>query len=521
MEQLTSNRGDSSGRTVEFDHLLDGLGSGRDRLCRSLDRTDRGFDRDLRTPLYEGANREEILDLLSGKIGPAPYEELEGIDQHEREKVGPLSIMLPYAERRESVLKYWKQDFNPDMSCFEAAVSKVCGLIPAGSLRLDSFREAYRMMPKDTSLGLPYLTRDKQYAASYLARAQEVSSPGQIYPCVLYWRGQSAGLREVPKQRVVWGFDHAETIIGATVLYPVLNVLKRLQGFSAWVGDVAVDRAMTRIIRKAQGRRIISMDYSGFDSSLARPMLDAVDSILCVWFQDPGPDRIRLLGEVSATIPLVVPYDVLDGRNGGMPSGSVLTNLRDTIANLIAGFYAGIRLQSELLDYEVLGDDSVFLFANDMDPEALSRAVSELGLESNPSKQFVSLYSAHFLQRWHSSEHERQHLFVGVRSPYRAMSGMLGYERFRNDWSKWMDSSRWIMQVENVRHDPRFRPFVAFLKYGDKVLLSGIDPVEVFRRAGGSEMIRSVLSIASFPFNVQNPDRVKEFETTRVLRELG
>jgi hypothetical protein len=494
---------------------------GAARLELSLARTEVGFGEDLRTPFFNGKSRSEILNLLQDRIGFTSFQELTGIDETEKAKVGPMSIMLPYSERKPDVMKYWKQRFNADYEVLEKAAQKVSSLLPRRALSPASFDAAYDLMPRDTSLGLPWLTRDRRYASSYLDRARSLSSPEEIYPCVLYWRGQSAGLNEIPKQRVVWGFDHAETIFGATVLYPVLDALKRLNGFSAWLGDVFVDEAITRILRRSQGRRIISADYSGFDSSLHIELLNYVDLILGGWFDELGAARVQLLGQISNRVPLVVPFSILNGRTGGMPSGSVLTNLRDTIANLLAGWYVAYHEGVEIEDYEVLGDDSVFLFSDDLPPETFSDVVSDLGLESNPAKQFVSDTGVHFLQRWHSLEYSNNGLKRGVRSPFRAISGMLSYERWRRDWNKYLDSARWIMQVENTKNDPRFRTFVRFLFDGDRVLRSGIDPTTVFRKAGGADVIRSTLSIASFPFNVQNPEKIEAFETTQVLRSLG
>jgi hypothetical protein len=493
---------------------------GAERLTRSLDRTDTGFKEDLRTPFYKGESREWIIDRLEEKIGFTSFEELTGIDERERDKIGPMSIMVPYKEREESVKEYWHQEWHPDHDSLRHAVDMVKALMPARSLRPAEYSTAFEQMPKDTSLGLPWLTRDRSKANAYLRRAHAINKSTDVYPAVLYWRGQSKGLHEIPKQRVVWGFDHAETIRGARLLYPLIEALKMRNGFSAWLGDVYVDQAITDLLNKAQGRRIISMDFSGFDSSLAVELLDCVDAILASWFDESGANDVYLLGEIANTVSLVVPFDVLSGRNGGMPSGSVLTNMRDTIANLIAGVYAGVRSGSSLVDYEVLGDDSVYVYDEDMDPKELASYVEELGLSSNADKQFVSTTSCHYLQRWHSRLYITEGLCRGVRSPFRTLSGMVSYERFRKDWNKYMDTSRWIMQVENCKNDPRFVNMVKFLKDGDVILSSGVDPTEVFKRAGGADVVRSVLGIASFPFNVQNPEKVEVFETTRVLRSL-
>jgi hypothetical protein len=494
-------------------------GSCLDRLESTLERTDKGFDVDLRTPLFaREVKREEIVEAMVQEVGFTDFEELTDVDHTEMEKIGPFSLFAPYSKRRVNLQKYWSQSFNPDEEALARAVSNVRSLVPLLSLRVASFNSAFAMMPKDTSLGFPWLTSDRQYVEEYLERAQHIMSPDDIYPCMLYTRGQASGPHET-KTRDVWGFDHAETILGATVLYPTLNALRARRGFSAWLGDVYVDEALTSLLNQAQGRSVISMDYSGFDSSLSKGLLDVVDDILSSWFQEPGSSRIFLLGMISNTVPIVVPWEVLSGRNGGMPSGSVLTNLRDTIVNLVAGEYVGVRCNSSLANFEVLGDDSVFVFHNDMDIGNLETITRELGLETNPTKQFISRTGCHYLQRWHSLDYQVDGVSRGCRSPYRAISGMLSYERRRSGWNKYLDSARWIMQSENVKNDPRFERFVKWWSSGDGVLSSGIDPSEIFKRAGGAEVIRSTLNIASFPFNVQNPERVNEFETTRILRE--
>lgn len=502
--------------------LLDDLPEeGRARLLNGLERTRAGKSTDLRSPFYGRENtREEIISKLELAIGETSIQVLKDSDVREREKIGPYSIQSPMADRWDTVEPYFHQLFSADEECFSKAVKQFSALVPSHSLRMSTLQTAFDMMPTDTSLGLPWLTRDRSYVGDYLDRAAHLTDPSDLYPFVLYWRGQPTGPNQLPKQRVVWGSDHAETIRGATILYPMLNALRNLRGFSAWLGAPYVDDAMTRILTRANGKRIISMDYSGFDSSAHERLISAAFDVLREWFNEDAGLTLDLLEEIVLTAGLVVPDYVLLGRRGGIPSGTVVTNALGTIINGIAGLYVGFRSNSNLDDYELLGDDSVFLFSDSLEPENIAEIVGELGLVSNPEKQYVSTNAVHYLQRIHTTDWMPGGVCVGVRSPYRALNGMMSYERFRNDWNQYMDTSRWIMQCENVKHDPRFREFVQFLKDGDRVLKSGMSPIEAFRRAGGAEVIRSVLSIASFPYNVQNPERVRMFETTRILLEL-
>jgi hypothetical protein len=389
---------------------------------------------------------------------------------------------------------------------------------------------ALESMPHGTMKGLPTMSSDDSVDVQYLQRAMNLVSADGIYPCVAGWRGQPKGLHETPKQRLVWMFDHAETILGLSILYPVLNRLRVLPGFAAWSSDLVVDEQVTRLLVSARNARatIVSADFSNFDASVPYELIDCAFELLRFWFTDETKPRLDILQEVFATVPLLTPDGLFKDRKGGVPSGSALTNLIDTLVNLIAGYYVAARLGVKLTDFEVLGDDSVFVFQPFPGVKELSQAFMELGLDSNPEKQFVSQTACHFLQRWHSLEYQLTGVSRGVRTPYRALNGLLSLERWVQDGReadeqsrfKYLMAARAIMQVENVRWDPRFRVFVSLVKEGDKVLSSGIDPKEIFRRAGGSDAIRTNLSIASFPFNVQNPDNVEEFATSRVLREL-
>jgi hypothetical protein len=317
-------------------------------------------------------------------------------------------------------------------------------------------------------------------------------------------------------------FDHVETILGSSIGNPILEAIRAKPGFSGWLDSFAVDIAMTDLVNTAirSNVNIFSIDYSSFDTSVAPHFYNYMYEILDHWFKPESRDFIKLLLDSMATVNLVCPDGIWTGRYGGMPSGSALTNLVDTLINLLAGFYCAERLGSELLRYEVLGDDAVFVFSESPEADDVAKIMGELGLSVNPSKQWISPSSAHYLQRWHSKEYLVDGVCRGVRSPYRAINSMMSYERFRQGWNKYMDSARWIMQTENVRWDPRFDQFVEFVKEGDKVLSSGADPVSIFARAGGASKIREVLSITSFPYNVQEPEGVDGFATTVVLRNL-
>jgi hypothetical protein len=517
-EPTTTSRPDEQGGDLDREGHL--------RLERSLKRCATGFKTDLRTPFAKGAERESIIERYETGLGQTSYTELTGIDEHEISKIGPYSIMLPWSERRDSLNEFRTQIYHGNDSILDHVLDEMATLFPHNAFRPMDLDTAVESMPHDTLLGLPTMSSEEQYVPLYLQRAKELKSANEIYPCVAGWRGQPKGLHEVPKQRLVWMFDHAETILGLSILYPVLNRLRVLPGFSAWSSSLVVDEAVTKLLQTARnnGDTIISADYSNFDASVSSTLIDCVFDLLRWWFTEETSSRLDVLEEVFSTVPIVTPDGVFKDRRGGVPSGSALTNLVDTLVNLIAGKYVASRLGVKLISYEVLGDDSVFVFHPTPSVQELSDTFKELGLDSNPDKQFVSKQSAHFLQRWHSLDYQLNSISRGVRSPFRSLNGMLSLERWvdaRDGKFRYLMASRLIMQAENSRWDPRFHKFVELMKEDDVVLRSGIDPKEIFMRAGGSDVIRSKLSIASYPFNQQDPDLVEKFATTAVLREIA
>jgi hypothetical protein len=511
-------------RTAAFQQLTTRLDqSVVKRLEGSLSRVYRGSTVDLRTPFFNERSREDIISLLEERFkisGDTTLTQLREIDTKEKAKCGPMSTPEAFDVWKDRVFSYGKVKWQPNEGSLAYAYQQVAALIRPHSLRPVPLQNAPDYIPKDTSSGLPLLERKGDVAEEYLSRAAQITESSEFYPFVLYVRSTATGLKERSKARPVWGAEMAESLMGATILYPMLNTLRERKGFSPWGGDTTVDLAVDSLLKEYQGDKIISMDFEHFDSSLHSEMMRIIQSLKTLWFTPETADTISILGEFARKGSIVVPFDVWSLRDGGEPSGIVTTNMDDTLANLFAGYYSAHRLGVRLVRFEVLGDDSIYVFRPSVEPEAVSRAIEDLGMSSNPDKVFVSDHSVHFLQRLHTLEYQVEGMCRGIHDPFRTLNGWMSLERFRSGWSKWMYSARAIMQCENVRWDPRFRTFVAFLKEGDDVIRS-VDPVEIFRRAGDAPMVRKVLNIASFPFNVQRPERVGEFETTRVLRSLS
>jgi hypothetical protein len=439
---------------------------------------------DVRTPLWGKRPRSAIIDECRQALGSTDIPELNSLDLAEVEKVGPLSFMYPYKEREGDVDKYYHQSCSFDKESALNAISIVDNLLPPSSVRPLSIENGYEAIPHNKSWGLPWVTSDPGIGPWYLRAVSSITSPDQVLPSIIYWRGQQAGPGKT-KQRVVWGACKLGTILEATLMYPLLEALRPQLGFSAWgtPDDVAV--AVTKLIRMdmSLGVPLISGDYSGFDSSVPGEVLDLVWDVIEHWLVPEVSPRVRLVREAFKTVPLVVPWEVRRGRTGGVPSGSVFTNFVDSLVNLFAGYYAAVRNGVELVGFEVLGDDSIFVYNPPLSSDKLCDTVGELGLKMSTEKQFIHDEAVHYLQRLHKSSYMRNGVMVGVHSPYRSLSGLTGMEIYRDeaDWNEYLVSARAIMQVENCRYHPKFAEFVRFYVGGDELVGQGMDPVEIFQ----------------------------------------
>lgn len=449
------------------------------------------------------------------------YDEFNSRDEGERKKVGPMSLMYPHRPEIEKHVEdyYVRKGFDGDIDTLHQATNNVARLLRPHSVRPLGRKSAWETIDWNKNSGLPECSSNSN-GMSYWERFLGLRSCDDIYPAVRFWRGQQDGPGST-KQRVVWGMDKAFVMLEAQHMYPLLNALRSLPGHAAWntPNDVAIAVTKLMMLAKDKGIPILSCDISSFDASFPIELFDAVGALEKHWLVDGMSDHIDFCIEVAKSIPLVVPWEVKRGIHG-MPSGRTPTSLDDTLGNRIACEYVAIRSGSILCGGEWMGDDSVTVYEPAVEPEQFSEIIGELGFTANPEKQYVHDEAVLYLQKLHLLRYQLDGVSVGVHSPYRSMSGLTGMERYHKDWDRYLASARAIMQVENCRFDPRFSDFVKFYYEGDETVRSGLDPAEIFRRAGSAYEIMDALDKASFPFMQYRPEGLESFDSVRILREL-
>lgn len=139
---------------------------------------------------------------------------------------------------------------------------------------------------------------------------------------------------------------------------------------------------------------IMELDYSGFDGSISRTLINLAFGVIASSFEFTDEDS-RDWAKIKAyfiTAPWLLPDgQLLVGRRHGVPSGSMFTQIVDSIVNAIVIEYVKLRTGIKTSRYYVLGDDSLLgVMGGKPVLSAVNAAASELGIHLNVSKSSVS-----------------------------------------------------------------------------------------------------------------------------------
>jgi len=495
-----------------------------DAVANNLAGTEVGRLKDWTSPLIPDksdprAGRLEVIREMTQWLFPTGLQWLDEVEQESIEKIGPMSIQLPYRERTDVIYDYFSQpNIYPDKDAWRHATEQTEALVrnrlsPAG------LETAYNDMPRGTNLGLPFASADAEYRPMVLELARAISRSGyamQPDPCILYWRGQSRGLDEPPKQRTVWGYPHYLTLFELQLQIPLLKYLRNKMEFAAWNPPDTVNRAVTYVMDNSR-QDILSVDFSRFDASAPNEMIDVIFDIMAKWFVPRVRDMIEYVRDSFLNIGLLTPEGILVERNGGVPSGSGLTNLIDSLLQIFAFHYVAYRTNNTIDMHLVQGDDGVVAFHDPWDLDEVVEYSAELNLKVSADKGGVSRTHVSFLQNHHSTDWVVDGKYVGIRPLARIIGSAMSYERFKSHWTGADDSLRWIEQFNDGQYHPRFPEAISFLYSKDRYLRRYTVP-QLIDKGGGPENVESALELKAFPYG-KLP--LEEFESSPVLKQVA
>jgi hypothetical protein len=280
-----------------------------------------------------------------------------------------------------------------------------------------------------------------------------------------------------------------------------VNLMKSLRGvrlnnvltMCGWYNLQTIDIQMQILLANADkaGRTVLSGDVSNFDASIPPELMIDLGAIIGRWVRGGEHLADNLVRALTYKTGLVTPDKFWPETMSSMKSGSGFTNLLDSLINLTILFYGEEMGYYKIQDACVLGDDFV-IDGEGVNPESVTKAFSDFGMESHPDKQFYEEKALHYLQRLHYLGRPG-----GIASVMRTLGHALGFENMvyrPGDFNSYTFVVRALSQVQNCAFNPFLLPLLNTLKDGDKYKLGAeiTNPKELLTMSGkaGEDILR-------------------------------
>lgn len=253
------------------------------------------------------------------------------------------------------------------------------------------------------SAGLPTLMSKRQVwnnpeaREKFLARVENIiSGKCAPQPCLCQARTQKNN-----KTRLVWAFPFEMTYVEAMFAYPMIDYFARRETpIATGAHKLALGLRIERM--KGENDTVLAIDYSKYDSSVSKQDIQFFFSIVKTWYDPKWHKIIDIIERYFTFTPIVMPDGFIHtGKQKGVPSGSMFTQICDSIVNTKYCFAVNskYRLGLKGKNLLVLGDDVLEFFNYSGDRDKLMRGISEylaqFGVKVNVDKTQVGV--PHFL----------------------------------------------------------------------------------------------------------------------------
>jgi len=463
---------------------LIGSGCAEDFTTRLVPRAPRG---------HVNLNRHVVAQSFSDATECDSYPALISAEERQRSKHGTYSRRPPYRTpdgtgvSLELLVRRYFEPHHCRMTSGKALLAAdkaVEGLydVCRGKLNLCTLSVAeVAFLQSKTGLGWPVFSSDRSFLpqvrdeSARIIRASYPRESVHYYPGVVGFRGQPRGPGPFCKFRVIYQGSRVIGNLEKMIQIPLLKALRGSKVFCAWEGRAAVDAAVHSLLVPG-GKPLVSIDFANFDASIPEPIIRRVFGIISTWFNRSWHPHIKYVSDTFCGCGIFTPGGFLEGegRQGGVPSGSVLTNLIDSLVNYWVMNYAVAYLGGRILDALVQGDDGVYRFSGTNHSKVADVLLSEFGMILSVEKSLVSNTEVHFLQNVHHLCYKWDGVCVGVRPLMRVLNGMMSYEDLNRSWDKQYDSFRWLQQLENASYHPGFEKACDWLLANDPCMCSAL-----------------------------------------------
>lgn len=253
------------------------------------------------------------------------------------------------------------------------------------------------------SAGLPTLMskkmiwQDPEARGKFLTRVEKIMSGEAVpQPCLCQARTQKNN-----KTRLVWAFPFEMTYIEAMFAYPLIDHFARMETpIATGAHKLALGLRIERM--KGENDTVLAIDYSKYDSSVSKSDIHFFFNILKTWYDEKHHPVIDILERYFTFTPIVMPDGfIYYGKQKGVPSGSMFTQICDSVVNVqycfavSSKFSLGLKAKNLL----VLGDDVLEFFNYSGNRDRLMLNISEYlalhGVKVNVDKTQVGV--SHFL----------------------------------------------------------------------------------------------------------------------------
>jgi hypothetical protein len=319
--------------------------------------------------------------------------------------------------------------------------------------------------------------------------------------------------KPISKLRVVIGVDKRDTCLGKPILNRLIEVCKNIRNpdgtsmFSALSSRQVIDKTMQIMLETAErnGLTVLSTDFSGFDTTINPYLMWDVAQAVADWMT-PRAAKI-FLGIVWSEFfncRTISPMGVYEAKPSAMKSGTIFTNILDSLYNLCSQRY-GVEAgyYKDILCHNVQGDDATIV-GHGVDENSFEKCVSSLGLVGNASKQYKVPHTLAFCQMIHVYGYPG-----GIYPISRCTASIVSTEddvRLESDSGEkniysYIVAYRTVCRLENSCFNPEFVRFVEMIANEDRELHLGRNmPASALAKAAGSYADRYERYYKDFPW---------------------
>jgi hypothetical protein len=239
-----------------------------------------------------------------------------------------------------------------------------------------------------TSAGVYFDTKLGAWERAQTRMEKVLAGKAAPHPCLAGARTQRGN-----KTRLVWMYPLEMVMIESSFGRPLIEKFKVIRTPMPY--GLRRHELGARLHSTLTERNVVALDFSKFDSTVPAKLIKVAFRILKTWFDmdEEDVEAWYLIERYFLSAPIVMPDGHLYvGKRKGVPSGSVFTQLVDSIINYI--IITAAQLKFNLHPHEkrvhVLGDDSVFSTNEDVNLSQLKLYFGEMGFNLSVRKSEVS-----------------------------------------------------------------------------------------------------------------------------------